>query len=104
MPETGNQSDQNRKQTAFNLTLAAVAGQVGCLTIIIVFAALFAGLWLDNLMKTRPLFTFLLLIGSMPVSLVIMIKVVTAATSRMKSSASKGNPVSIMEDAERDKN
>jgi F0F1-type ATP synthase assembly protein I len=103
MSQTGDQSTQSRKQSAFNLTLAAVASQVGCLTIIIVFVALFAGLWLDNYFKTRHLFTILFLVGSMPVSLVLMFKVVTAATSRMKPSTSKGNPDLNSEEAERDK-
>ena len=80
MNQKGNQSDQNRGQYAFNLTLAAVAGQVGCLTLFIVLAALVGGLWLDKYFDTKPLFTIILMIGSVPVTLVMMFWIVRAAT------------------------
>lgn len=73
-----------------NLTLAAVAGQVGCLTIVIIFAALLGGLWLDNQFGTRPLFIVGLLLVSVPVTLVTMFWVVRQATSRIKPQQSQG--------------
>lgn len=75
---------KDRFQYAMNLTLASIAGQVGCLTLVIIFAALFTGLWLDRYFETRPLFTVVLLIGSVPVTLFLMFRVVKAATSRIK--------------------
>lgn len=75
---------KERFQYAINLTLASIAGQVGCLTLIIIFLALFAGLWLDRYFDTRPLFTIVLLIGSVPVTLFLMFRVVKAATKRIK--------------------
>jgi F0F1-type ATP synthase assembly protein I len=76
--------DKNRLQYAMNLTLASIAGQVGCLTLIIIFFALFAGLWLDRYFETKPLFTIVLLLGSVPVTLYLMFRVVRVATSRIK--------------------
>jgi F0F1-type ATP synthase assembly protein I len=73
---------------AINLTLAAVAGQVGCLTIVIIFLALLAGLWLDNQFGTRPLFLVGLLLASVPVTLVTMFWVVRQATSRIQNESS----------------
>ena len=64
--------EPNRKQVAFNLALAAVTGQVGCLTTLIVIAALLGGLWVDSRMQTRPLFTILFLFFSVPFTLVMM--------------------------------
>ncbi|HLF91343.1 MAG TPA: AtpZ/AtpI family protein [Anaerolineales bacterium] len=100
-----NRADQEQKsdrvQYAFNMTLAAVAGQVGCLTLVIIFASLFGGLWLDNQFATRPLFTVLLLIGSIPVTLVTMFWVVRKATAHIKP-ASK-NSLSQSEEADREK-
>jgi len=75
---------KDRFQYAMNLTLASIAGQVGCLTLIIIFLALFAGLWLDRYFDTKPLFTIVLLIGSVPVTLFLMFRLVRAATSRIK--------------------
>lgn len=66
------------------MTLAAVAGQVGCLTIVLIGVALLAGIWLDNLLDTRPLFIVGLLLASVPVTLIAMFWVVRQATSRIK--------------------
>jgi len=54
------------KPSSSNLTLAAILGQVGCLTIVIIFVALFGGLWLDKYLDTKPLFTVGLMILSVP--------------------------------------
>jgi F0F1-type ATP synthase assembly protein I len=48
-----------------------VGGQVGCVTLIIVFAALFAGIGIDKLFGTKPIFTLILTLGSAPLSLFI---------------------------------
>lgn len=66
------------------MTLAAVAGQVGCITVVIIAVALLAGLWMDNQFGTRPLFLVGLLLGSVPVTLVIMFWVVRQTTSRIQ--------------------
>jgi len=78
--------DQNkdRLQHAYNLTLASVTGLVGCLTMVIIVAALILGLWLDKNFDTKPLFTLILIIGSVPVTLVVMFMVVNSATKRIK--------------------
>lgn len=95
---------KDRFQYAMNLTLASIAGQVGCLTLIIIFVALFAGLWLDRYLDTKPLFTIVLLVGSVPVTLFLMFRVVKAATSRIKpiqNSEKTKNP-NLEEDADRE--
>lgn len=81
-----NPDDQNkdRLQHAYNLTLASVTGLVGCLTMVIILAALVLGLWLDKSFDTKPLFTLILIIGSVPVTLVVMFMVVNSATKRIK--------------------
>ncbi|MEJ5241250.1 MAG: AtpZ/AtpI family protein [Anaerolineales bacterium] len=81
---TASPSRDPRLQYAFNLTLASVAGQVGCLTLVVIFIALFGGLWLDKWMGTRPLFTILALAGSVPVTIFLMFRVVRAATERIR--------------------
>jgi hypothetical protein len=76
--------ERDRRQYATNLLLVIAAGQAGCLTVVIIFVALVAGLWLDSTFDTRPLFTILLMIGSVPITLVAMLWVVRMTTSRMK--------------------
>lgn len=97
----GEPTDKKRNQYAFNLTLAAVAGQVGCLTLIIVLAALFAGLWLDARLGTKPTFTVGLLLGSVPVTLVAMLWVVRKATANIKPTPSHSQSGSNQEEADR---
>lgn len=92
MSQTSQPSENNRGQYRFNLTLAAVAGQVGCLTILIIMVALFGGLWLDNRLDSKPMFTIGLIIASVPVTLVAMLWVVRAATSRIKTESTQPNP------------
>lgn len=70
---------------AFNLTLAAVAGEVGCLTLVIVLVALLGGLWIDNYFGSKPIITIILMFASIPVTLVTMIWVVRTATSHLKT-------------------
>ena len=83
--------NEDRKQYAYNLTMAAVAGQVGCLTLVIIFGALIAGLWLDRSFATKPLFTILFMIASMPVTLYVMFRVVQCATNRIRPVLDKKN-------------
>lgn len=80
---------KDRQQYVYNLALAAVAGQVGCFTLVIIFGALIGGLWLDRTFATKPLFTILLMISSMPVTLYVMFRVVQSATNRIKPVAKK---------------
>jgi hypothetical protein len=89
MSQPGDRPDRDRSLRVFNLTLAAVAGQAGCLTLVVIFAALFLGLWLDNRFDTRPLLTVVLMVASVPVTLVLMFWVVRKTTARLNT-ASKG--------------
>jgi membrane protein implicated in regulation of membrane protease activity len=91
MGMTSKKDEKKRNGYAFNLTLAAVAGQVGCLTLVIVLAALFTGLWLDNYFQTKPMITLLLMVASVPLTLVLMFWVVKSATSRLQKNPTPEN-------------
>ena len=75
---------KTRSNDRFNTILATVVGQVGCLTPIIILGALFAGLWLDRQFETKPLFTILFIVGSAPVSVYILYRIVRTATAKLK--------------------
>lgn len=76
-------SDSNSSQSAFNAAVITVSLQVGCLTLVTIFASLFLGLWLDRIFDTRPLFTILLLVGSMPLTWVGVFWSVNRAKKRL---------------------
>lgn len=74
----------DRKRYAMNMTLAVMAGQVGCLTLFIIIAAVLGGLWLDGQFNTRPWITIGLLVVSVPVSLFLMYIVATRTIAKIK--------------------
>ncbi|MGB9668902.1 MAG: AtpZ/AtpI family protein [Anaerolineales bacterium] len=80
------EDDKRQKQAqAFataNLKLTAVAGQVGCLTLLIVFVALFLGIYLDRLLGTKPVFLIMLVLGSAPISLFLTYKIALNAAKK----------------------
>jgi len=76
--------EKTRSNDRFNTILATVVGQVGCLTPIIILGALFAGLWLDRQFETKPLFTILFIVGSAPVSVYVLYRIVRTATAKLK--------------------
>jgi F0F1-type ATP synthase assembly protein I len=51
------------------MPVIALGGQIGCVTLVVVLAAAFGGIWLDNLLGTKPLFTIILILGAAPLSL-----------------------------------
>jgi F0F1-type ATP synthase assembly protein I len=92
MSPNSDQNEKNRAQNAFNLTLAAVVGQVGCLTLVIILGAILGGIWLDSRFDTKPLFTLGLAIASIPVTLIVMLWVVRSATARLQSNQKQATP------------
>ncbi len=93
MSPINERSSKTRTTYALNLTLAAVVGQVGCLTSVIILAALFGGLWLDSRFSTKPMITIGLIVISVPITLFAMIWVVKKTTSRIKTDGEQ-NPQS----------
>jgi F0F1-type ATP synthase assembly protein I len=81
----------SRSNNRFNTILATVVGQVGCLTPVILLGALFAGLWLDRQFGTKPLFTILFIVGSAPVSVFVLYRIVKAATAKLKTDEQVNN-------------
>jgi F0F1-type ATP synthase assembly protein I len=90
---------ENRSNNRFNTILATVVGQVGCLTPLILLGALFAGLWLDRQFNTKPLFTILFIVGSAPVSVFVLYRIVRMATAKLKTDDQDKN---TEEDADRE--
>ena len=71
----------------------AVVAQVGCFTPVIILGALFVGLWLDRTFDSQPLFTILFIIGSMPVSIVVLFMIVRSAMKRLKSERKQNSEI-----------
>lgn len=67
-----------------NMSYAIIAGQSGFVTIVIVVGALLLGMWLDSLLGFRGLFTILLVVLSVPVSLMVMLRIVLTAVQAIQ--------------------
>lgn len=83
MNESSEPQKTDRKQYTLNMMLAAVTGQVGCLTVFVIIIATFVGLKLDNIFDTGPIITFVLLFASVPLTLFLMFWVIRWTTSKM---------------------
>ena len=82
MSQTGDTPERKTALNRFNLTLAVVAGLVGFLTVFIILVAFLAGRWLDNQFGNDALFTVILMVASVPVTLIVMFWVVRSVTAR----------------------
>lgn len=71
------------------MLLAALLGQIGVLTLVIVLAAAFGGMALDARFDTKPWFTIGLLIASIPVSLLLMVWISRKTVAKIKAADSE---------------
>ena len=72
-----------------NSLLIVMIGQVGCLTLVIILASVFGGLWLDRTFGTKPVFTLVLLLAGVPISVFVMLIVARRTLARLKDKAEK---------------
>lgn len=68
-------------------------GQVGCLTLVIILASVFGGLWLDKIFDTKPVFTLVLLLAGIPVSVFAMLTVARRTLARLKDKAERDSEI-----------
>jgi F0F1-type ATP synthase assembly protein I len=80
-----NGKGQDEFRTAVTMTVVWVAG----LTLVIIFAGLLAGLWLDKILDSKPLFTIVLVLASIPVTLFLTLRVVRTANARIQPAMKK---------------
>ena len=89
------QSEQ-KGRSILNTLLIVMIGQVGCLTLIIILASVFGGLWLDNAFGTKPVFTLALLFAGIPLSVLVMLVVARRTLARLKDQAEKEKDSDIL--------
>jgi hypothetical protein len=82
------QSEQKGRRILSTLLIVMV-GQVGCLTLIIILASVFGGLWLDKMFGTKPVITLALLFAGIPVSVIVMLVVARRTLARLREQAEK---------------
>lgn len=70
-----------------NLSIAGISALTGCVSLIVVLGALFLGLWLDSQLGQRGPATICSLVGSVPISLYLMIRIALTLVKRIEPSA-----------------
>jgi hypothetical protein len=95
---TGAGREPRQDQVSLSVTLVGLISQSGCVTLVIIAAALVAGLWLDRRFDSKPLFTLLFVLGSVPVTLYLMVRILTAGLARLQSGKGETPPSPEMED------
>lgn len=76
-----------KSRSILNTLLIVMIGQVGCLTLVIILASVFGGLWLDKTFGTKPVFTLALLFAGIPISVLVMLVVSRRTLARLKEQA-----------------
>lgn len=79
------QGGGERSQGQLALWITGLLGQVGCLTILLIGVALAAGLWLDNQFGSRPVFTLLLILATVPLTIYAMVRIVLRGMAQVQS-------------------
>ncbi len=95
---TGAGQGPRQDQASLSITLVGLISQSGCVTVVIIAVALVAGLWLDRRFDSKPLFTLLLVLGSVPVTLYLMVRILTSGLARLQSGKGETAPSAEMED------
>jgi F0F1-type ATP synthase assembly protein I len=87
------QSEQKGRKILSTLLIVMI-GQVGCLTLVIILASVFGGLWLDRTFGTKPVFTLILLFAGIPLSVLVMLVVARKTLARLNEQAEKDTDTS----------
>jgi hypothetical protein len=66
-----------------NLALAGTSALAGFVSLVITIGSLFVGLWADSLFETRPLLTIIVMVLSVPISLLVMLKIVLGLVGKI---------------------
>lgn len=72
------------RQVLNSLALAQIVGGAGCVTLVLILVSLVAGLWLDGVFHTRPMFTLLLVLGSIPITMFLMARIALSGTRQLQ--------------------
>ena len=85
MAQTDGNPPDNKPGNIISTVLIVMIGQVGCLSLAIILLSVLGGLWLDNTLGTKPLFTLLLLAAGVPLSVLLMVYIGRRTVARIKS-------------------
>jgi hypothetical protein len=80
--EGSNGQSQSVRLKIRYFSLTFLIAQIGCLSLVITFGALFAGMWMDDQLGVRGLCTVAAVLLSVPVTLFLTLSIALKATKR----------------------
>ena len=83
MSQSENKEHQPLKSVSASMPVIALGGQIGCVILVLVLVGAFGGIWLDNLLGTKPLLTIILVLGAAPLSLFLTYKMAVGAINKV---------------------
>jgi hypothetical protein len=83
---------ENDRRNLLNTILIVLVGQVGCLTLVIILLSVIGGLWLDDALGTKPVFTLILLLAGIPLSVIVMLVVARRTLAKLKTKPDPDSP------------
>jgi F0F1-type ATP synthase assembly protein I len=87
MSQSGNSEHKPLQSISASMPVIALGGQIGCVTLVIVLVAAFGGIWLDNLLGTKPFLTIILILGAAPLSLFLTYLMAVRAINKVNQPA-----------------
>ena len=91
MTGTKSTPDTDQPDAGVAFVVAGVLAQVGCVTLLIITLSILGGLWLDTQFDTRPLFTVVLVVASVPVTVYLIIRFVLRFTASLREKVDVNN-------------
>ena len=76
-------------------TILGVMVQVGAASLLIVLLSVFGGLWLDNQFGTKPIFTAILVLAGIPITIVVMYRIARRSIARITKSESENKTTEL---------
>ena len=100
MSQSENNEHQPLQSVASSMPVIALGGQIGCVTLVLVLAAAFGGIWLDNLLGTKPFLTIILILGAAPLSLFLTYKMAVGAINKVNLPPAQDKKIETLKEDE----
>ena len=103
MSVPGKPTQKGNTTVSYPMSVAVIGTQVGCVTLAIVLASVLGGMWLDRQLGTKLIFTFLLVIVSAPVSLLLTFRIAMRSMKNITKNTESHSPADGKRIAEKEK-
>jgi hypothetical protein len=80
----------DKRRSIGSTILIVMVGQVGCVTLLTIMAAVLGGMWLDSQLGTKPIITLALLVAGIPLSVFMMLTLARRTVNKIRPNSEPG--------------